>query len=865
MHRTSAAPPKLPTALHLFGAQLFIIALVEGLVHFFMSGIIPDDRKYLQGIADSLLLAAASAPFVWFLVARPMRRVAMNEFSRSQTILGSIVEAVITFDREGVIESLNPAARAMFGYELHEIKGQRITLLIPTLEANADHAITQGVETFGCRKDGSSVPAEVSVSRFSLGEGLSFIAIIHDCTERKRAEEQISEQRDFSLRLIQDSAVPCFVLAPDHTVMLWNKACEELTGLKSAEMVGTDRHWQGFYEARRPVLADLIIDGNESTLSSLYGNYTRSPLAEEGLQCEGWYDNVGEKSRYLFFDAVPVRNAKGELSAVIETLADITQRKMAEEALRISEEKFYKAFHSSPVGVVINSKAEGRFIEANEAFFRMLGYSREEVIGHSSLELGLWVDPGERRRIIEQSDKEGAVRNVEVRIRIKTGETRLLLWSSDLLTLEGEQCLIITVRDVTSQKENERLLLKSKAELTVKHEQLSALFSQVETIKREWEQTLDCISDIVILLDRERRVVRCNRAMVEFVGISFENILGMEWQQLMQQPGVPLICLDERSGEVYHEPMMRWFFFTSYQYGRSGGLVITIHDTTEAKQAAMELEKAYAELKETQAQMIQQEKMASIGQIAAGIAHEINNPTGFVLSNLGTLGKYVERFVTFMRAESEVVSSLGSPDENERLSALRKQLKIDHLIGDVPSLIAESLDGAGRIKKIVDDMKKFSRMDETECQVASLTDCIESSLNIVWNELKYKVTLKKEYAELPPIRCFPQQLSQVFMNLLVNASHAIDERGEITIRTWQDNAWACIAISDTGCGIPEEISSRIFEPFFTTKAAGKGTGLGLSISSDIIKKHGGDIAVESVIDAGTTFTIKLPIDPTDGD
>jgi len=540
-----------------------------------------------------------------------------------------------------------------------------------------------------------------------------------------------------------------------------------------------------------------------------------------------------------------------------------------EENLRISEEKFFKAFHASPDGIVINRKEDGLFMEANEAFFRMLGYTRDEVIGHSSLELGLWPDPSERSRLIDKIEREGAVRNIEVRIRVKSGENRTFLWSSDVIALKGEECLIVTVRDITVQKENQRQFLKSKAELTVKHEQLSALFRQVETVKREWERTLDCIDDAVILLDREGRVRRCNRAAAEFAGIPDKDMLGHDGELLLQQAGGSSISLNDRSGELYHGKLNRWFFFTCYPSSEGGdrggaGAVLTIHDTTARKRAAMEIEHAYAELKETQAQLLQQEKLASIGQMAAGVAHEINNPTGFIMSNLGTLGKYVERLDTFIKAQSAALGTLGAPAEDEKLAALRQQLKIDRIVGDLPCLIAESLSGAERVKKIVQDLKSFARVDGAECQLANLTDCLDSTINIVWNELKYKATLKKEYGDLALVRCHPQQLNQVFMNLLVNAAHAIVKQGEITVRTWQENNSAYIAIADTGCGIPEEIRQRIFEPFFTTKEAGKGTGLGLSISYDIIRKHSGDITVESTVGIGTTFTIRLPLKGAEG-
>jgi two-component system NtrC family sensor kinase len=188
----------------------------------------------------------------------------------------------------------------------------------------------------------------------------------------------------------------------------------------------------------------------------------------------------------------------------------------------------------------------------------------------------------------------------------------------------------------------------------------------------------------------------------------------------------------------------------------------------------------------------------------------------------------------------------------------RKTLKIDYLIEDGKDLIDECLEGAERVRSIVQNLKSFSRVDESECKPVDINECLESTIKIVWNELKYKATLVRDLGTLPMIRCYPQQLNQVFMNLLVNASQAIENQGEIRVRTWQEVDSVCASVSDTGCGILEGVLSRIFEPFFTTKDVGKGTGLGLSITYDIIKKHKGEIFVESRPGEGTTFTIRLP-------
>jgi len=430
---------------------------------------------------------------------------------------------------------------------------------------------------------------------------------------------------------------------------------------------------------------------------------------------------------------------------------------------------------------------------------------------------------------------------------------------------------MVTVRDVTGQRESERELLRSKAELTCKHEELSALFGEVESVKKEWEKTMDCINDMVILLDPDGRVKRCNRAAMEFVGGAYGEIIGQQWQQLLEHSAISLPPISEESFyccEVLLATENRWLSVTYYRDADEGGpgrssAVVTINDITGTKQAALELNQAYTELQATHNQMIQQEKMASIGQLAAGVAHEINNPTGYIISNLGTLGKYQARMVGFIDAQSEIIGSLDG-SEHQKMVELRRQMKIDHIIGDLPDLLSESLDGAERIKNIVQSLKCFSRKDDAECATASITDCLESTINIIWNEIKYKATLKKEFGELPAIRCYPQKLSQVFMNLIVNAAHALVEKGEITVSTWQENNAVYVSVADTGTGIPEEIRGRIFEPFFTTKAVGKGTGLGLSISYGIVKEHGGEITVESRVGTGTTFTVMLPLSGLQG-
>lgn len=275
-----------------------------------------------------------------------------------------------------------------------------------------------------------------------------------------------------------------------------------------------------------------------------------------------------------------------------------------------------------------------------------------------------------------------------------------------------------------------------------------------------------------------------------------------------------------------------------------------------------ELEKAYEDLKAAQSQILQQEKMASIGQLAAGVAHEINNPMGFIISNLNTLGKYTGRLFEVLKMQEEALSVKDAAALQRlcaRIEEKRAASKLDYITEDTANLIRESLDGAERVKRIVQDLKNFSRIDETEWKEDDINAGLESTVNIVWNELKYKATVRKGYGKLPLIRCNVRQLNQVFMNILLNAAHALEKPGEIEIETWCDERQVYVSISDSGCGIPAENLGRIFDPFFTTKEVGKGTGLGLSIAYDIVKKHNGTIEVCSEVGKGTTFIVKLPL------
>ena len=279
------------------------------------------------------------------------------------------------------------------------------------------------------------------------------------------------------------------------------------------------------------------------------------------------------------------------------------------------------------------------------------------------------------------------------------------------------------------------------------------------------------------------------------------------------------------------------------------------------QRANQELRALNENLRSAQDQLLQSERLASIGQLAAGVAHEINNPIGFVFSNFGTLEAYLERLFEMLDAYEEAETALAGSSIADRLATLRARVELDYLKQDIPMLMSESKEGLSRVRKIVQDLKEFSRVDTNREWVwASLHQGIDSTLNIVANEIKYRADVRREYGALPDIECLPSELNQVFLNLLVNAAQAIGPgRGLIVVRSGDagDEVW--VEVEDDGSGIAPEHLPRVFDPFFTTKPVGRGTGLGLSLSYGIVQKHHGRIDVRSEPGRGSCFRVTLPV------
>ena len=279
-----------------------------------------------------------------------------------------------------------------------------------------------------------------------------------------------------------------------------------------------------------------------------------------------------------------------------------------------------------------------------------------------------------------------------------------------------------------------------------------------------------------------------------------------------------------------------------------------------------ELAKTLHELKETETQLVESEKMASLGQLTAGIAHEINNPINFVTSNVSPLKRDVELLVELINdIEEIVVKDQSAEDKKKEIEEKKEELDFDYLREEINFLIKGISDGASRTAEIVKGLRVFSRLDEDDLKKADINEGLDSTLVIVNHLLSNAITVEKSYAGIPLVECFPGKLNQVFLNMMSNSIHAIVKKwadqpgGKLTLTTWADEYQVFVSIKDNGTGMDEYTKKKLFEPFFTTKEVGEGTGLGLSIAYNTIKKHNGSIEVNSTEGEGTEFIIGVPI------
>jgi two-component system NtrC family sensor kinase len=708
------------------------------------------------------------------------------------------------------------------------------------------------------------------------------LGTIHDVTARRAAEDALRHSELLFRSLFENSIIGMATTSPERQWIEVNQATCDILGYSRAELL--NKNWM---ELTHPDDRERNLSGFDRILA---GEIDAYELEKRYIRKDGAVIDA-------YIAARVVRRRDGAIDYFITLIQDITARKNAERELHRSRDLLQRFLDHLP-GTAYIKDATLRVVHANRRFLDLLNLDPRQLIGRSNRE----IFPGELDEQISADDRRVlASGQTEVLDEHHGGAiyetTRFVIPQDDGAALLGGISLDITRRRQLEARTRALLEINEVGGSLPEREFLAHGLELAESLTGSRIGFLHFVNDdqesIELVTWTAGALQGCTAAFDSHYPISQAGIWAdcfrrkqpvtfNHYRDYADKHGLPeghtalhrlisVPVIEESAvrmmigvgnkADDYHDVDL-----TTVQLIGNDLWRIVRRARAEAALARRlaEVTQLKERLEQAHLQLLQSEKMSAIGQLAAGVAHELNNPIGFVYSNLGTLQKYVDDLLAIEAAHVRVEQSPPSHSAaaREETRHLKAACDYEYIIDDLPKLIRESKEGLERVRRIVLDLKDFSRSGESDWQWTDLHTCLDSTINIAWNELKYKAEVERQYAVLPQVRCLPSQLNQVFMNLLVNAAQAIERRGRIVIRTAShaDGQSVWVEIEDNGRGLSPAVQKRLFEPFFTTKPVGQGTGLGLSISFNIIEKHHGRIEVRSEPGHGTTFRITLPVD-----
>ncbi len=773
-------------------------------------------------VAFATLIVLAGVLLIMNRRLKSMQVAASQSENRFRVLVENLPVRVFIKDRNSVYVNCNPGYAKDVRIDVEEIQGKTDFDFYPDELAEKYRLDDQRVmdsrrgeeleENY--IRDGQQRWAHTLKTPLAdeVGHVTGILGVYWDITDRKEMEESIEERTRFSEILIENSAVATFVLGPDHRVLFWNKACENLTGVSAIHMVGTDDHWKPFYEDKRPCLADLVIDGSSDKMVQLYQIGWTSTLVPEGLHAEGWYRNLGGKDRYIVFDASPIRNNKGELVAAIEILQDISEGRLAEDAFRKSQEEQRSIIETAMDGFLMTN-LEGRILGANATYSKMSGYSKQELLtmGISDLEAQETVEEiashirkirqlGQDRFESKHCRKDGSVFAVEISVQLRLDDGgRLIVFISDI--------------SLRKESESERERLMSAIEQAGEAIIITDSRGTIQFVNPAFEQTTGYSRDEAV--GKTSRIIKSGNHDEQFYRNLWDTISdGRIWEGRMVNK--------RKDGTLYTEEST--ISPVRDAAGRIVNYVAVKRDITEQLQLSAQLQQA--------------QRLESVGRLAGGVAHDFNNMLGVILGH------------------AELAMMQCNPSEK-----VHGHLKVIQ-------------DSAHRSADLTRQLLAFARKQTVAPKVLDLNDSVSGMLKILMRLIGEDIHIAwLPGRNLWPVKMDPSQIDQILANLCVNARDAIEGVGKVTIETkdiafdeeycamhqgFIQGDYVMLAVSDDGCGIDQDSIGHLFEPFFTTKAVGKGTGLGLATVYGIVKQNEGFINVYSEPGKGSTFKIYLP-------
>lgn len=728
-----------------------------------------------------------------------------------KAIVEGSVDGLVVVDRAGTVLFANPAAAGILGRKAEELIGASFGF--PVTADEPSELVVLG-------DDGTTGIVELRATETTWkGQG-AYLASLRDVTETRRADEALRKNE----RLLRDITDNMFDLVA-------------LTDLGGSVTYVSPSHRQLGYEPEHLVGCQVHEHIHPDDLEYVLGEIAevlRSPeprKAEFRYRCAdgtyAWLESVGKV----------LVDEEGWPSGLIISSRDISERKRAEQELSVSERRFRALFENSLAPIVI-ADDEGSYIDVNPAACAMFGYDRERF---QSMKVSDLVTPtswsaGEQ---YEEYKRSGASHG-KFRFLRPDGEERVALWSAAEISA-GEHASVL--RDVT---------------------ELHRYGQRLRAEKERAQRYLDVAAVMLIGLDAQGRITLLNRRGCEILGIDDASAAigreGLEFVPPDQRDELKRVfraILRGADGEAYQRLESR-VLTTRGEQRRVVWHNAVVRDEGGDVVGTLSSGEDVTERRQMEAQLAQADRLSSMGMLAAGVAHEINNPLSYILYNLESLTEDLP----LLTGAVDMCQAAKADAPKEPAAGLELGSPDPTAFDDVELRFLDALNGAHRIKEIARGLGTFSRVEEDQLLEVDLNRVIEFALNMASNEIKYRARVVKDYGDIPPVLGSEGRLSQVFLNLFINATHAIEEgdveHNAIEVRTRQEGGQVCAQVRDTGSGIPEKTLANIFDPFFTTKGAGVGSGLGLAISRSIIEGYQGTISVRSIVGTGTCFTIRLP-------